>query len=241
MTSVYDQLNGYDRDYDYWRALARTVAPQDLCDLGCGTGMLTVLFAADGYRVTGVDPDPEMLAVARSRPGHETVTWVEGVATEVADQSADLVTMTSHVSQVFLTDQAWHEVLTEIGRILRPGGVLTFDMRNPLARGWEGWNPTDSRRSVTTTHGPAHVWHQVTEVRGGLVRFDTTTELLTNRAREVVSNVLRFRDEPTLRETLTGAGFEVTCVHGDWDGSPATPASRELIVTARRCSSGGTR
>jgi hypothetical protein len=32
---------------------------------------------------------------------------------------------------------------------------------------------------------------------------------------------------------MARAGFEVTQVHGDWDGSPATRSSRELIVTAR--------
>ncbi|MGZ6881679.1 MAG: hypothetical protein ACXVET_02810 [Nocardioidaceae bacterium] len=121
--SVYDQLNGVDRDYDYWRGLARTVAPRDLCDLGCGTGI---------------------------------------------------------------------------------------DMRNPHARGWEAWNPTDSRRRVTTT------------------------EVLSSGVRAVVSDTLCFRDEPALRESLVQAGFEVVHVHGDWDGSPATQASRELIVTARR-------
>src|SRR5262245_35676111 len=121
--------------------------------------MLTVLLALDGYRVTGVDPDPEMLAVARSRKGHQAVTWLDGYAGDVPDQSADLVTMTSHVAQVFLTDEHWVEVLLEIRRILRPGGVLAFDMRNPLARGWEGWNPVDSRTSVELPEGPAEVWH----------------------------------------------------------------------------------
>lgn len=232
-TSVYDQLNGPGPDYDYWRALARRVAPRTLCDLGCGTGMLTVLLAADGYDVTGVDPDPEALAVARSRPGHDTVTWLEGYAADLAAGSADLLTMTGHVSQVFVTDDDWRQVLTESARILRPGGVLAFDMRNPAVRGWEAWNPTDSRRQVTTEDGPAEVWHEVTEVRGGVVRYDTITQPTGDGVREVETDALRFRDETELRATLDEAGFTTEDVHGDWDGSPVTPTSRELLVTAR--------
>ena len=234
MDAVYDQLSGYGPDHDYWVRLVGDVEAGDLCDLGCGTGMLSVLFARGGCRVTGVDPDPGMLAVARARPGHELVTWVDGYAGDVATGSADMLTMTSHVSQVFLTDGAWREVLIEIRRVLRPGGVLTFDMRNPAARGWERWNPAASRREVVTPEGPAAVWHEVEEVRDGLVRFATTLEYATSGEREVDVDTLRFRDEPTLRGSLAEAGFTVTELHGDWDGSPATPSSRELIVTATR-------
>src|SRR4051812_15733296 len=81
VTADYDRLNGPGPDYDYWLRTVARVAPRDICDLGCGTGALTVLFAghADARpRVTGVDPDPGMLAVARARPGHELVTWIDG-------------------------------------------------------------------------------------------------------------------------------------------------------------------
>ena len=35
-------------------------------DLGCGPGTLAIPFAKAGMRVTGVDPEPEMLAACRS-------------------------------------------------------------------------------------------------------------------------------------------------------------------------------
>jgi hypothetical protein len=85
-----------------------------------------------------------------------------------------------------------------------------------------------------TGDGPAAVWHEVTEVAGPLVRFATTTEVLGSGDRRVVTDTLRFRNQATLRQSLARAGFEVEHVHGDWDGSPATASSRELLVTARR-------
>jgi SAM-dependent methyltransferase/GNAT superfamily N-acetyltransferase len=53
-----------------WRDLLLEVlpaAPARVVDLGCGTGTLTVLLAADGYDVTGLDSSPAMLERARDK------------------------------------------------------------------------------------------------------------------------------------------------------------------------------
>jgi ubiquinone/menaquinone biosynthesis C-methylase UbiE len=52
-----------------------------LLDLGCGTGQLAVPLASRFQEVVGMDPEPEMLAVATAQAraagvGH--VTWIEG-------------------------------------------------------------------------------------------------------------------------------------------------------------------
>ena len=42
-------------------------APAAIADLGCGTGTLSVLLAAEGYAVTGLDFAPEMVRAARAK------------------------------------------------------------------------------------------------------------------------------------------------------------------------------
>lgn len=233
MTALYDALNGWGPDYDYWLSLTRKLSPDALTDLGCGTGQLTVLFAQQGpSTVLGVDPEPTMLDIARQRDGHELVTWIEGYAADIPDASADLITMTSHVSQVFHSDDAWWDVLRHIRRALRPVGHVMFDMRNLLAHGWDEWNPVDSRRRVDSDAGPIELWHEVTSARMGLVTFDTTTRHLLTGVTDTETDVLRFRSESQLRESLTACGFRIEHIHGDWDGATATSDSRELIVLA---------
>jgi SAM-dependent methyltransferase len=46
-------------------ALARLAPGDAVLDLGTGTGMLAIPFAAQGFAVTAMDPDPAMLAQAR--------------------------------------------------------------------------------------------------------------------------------------------------------------------------------
>jgi len=41
--------------------------PQRVLEVGCGTGVFSEWFAEQGHRVTGIDPSPYMLQIARSR------------------------------------------------------------------------------------------------------------------------------------------------------------------------------
>ncbi len=95
-------------------------------DVGCGTGTFAIGLAAErgDAKTIGVDGDPEILAMARDKPGAGAVEWAEGMAQEIplADGSADVVT-TSLVLHHLLSDDK-RRALAEAKRILKPGGRL---------------------------------------------------------------------------------------------------------------------
>ena len=101
--------------------------PRDVVDLGAGTGKLTRSLAALGHRVVAVEPLAEMLEQLRvALPG---VTAASGTAESIPlpDGSAEVVTCA----------QAFHwfdyePALTEIARVLRPGGgiALVWNVRD---------------------------------------------------------------------------------------------------------------
>ena len=59
--------------YEEWKlyleSLLKEYGVQEglVLDLGCGTGTMTELFAADGYDMIGVDNSEEMLEIAREK------------------------------------------------------------------------------------------------------------------------------------------------------------------------------
>lgn len=69
------RVEEYRRQFS-WRDRARavdlcpTTRGQQILDLGCGPGDLSVVLAARGAEVTGIDHDPELLAAARTRAPH---------------------------------------------------------------------------------------------------------------------------------------------------------------------------
>ena len=105
-------------------ANAAGVAPgQTVLDVACGTGALALAAAAvvgRGGRVVGLDANPEMLAVARRKPG--AIDWREGAAEDLPfdDESFDAVV--SQFGMMFFGDRP--KALSEMMRVLKPGGHL---------------------------------------------------------------------------------------------------------------------
>lgn len=97
----------------------REDAPLRVADVGAGTGKLTRVIAESGAEVVAVDPDADMLTTLQ---GH-----VLGVPTFVG--TAEALPLPDAAVDAVLLGQAWHWVdveraSAEVGRVLRPGGVL---------------------------------------------------------------------------------------------------------------------
>ena len=112
-----------------WRELllsALPPAPARVADLGCGTGSVTVLLAAEGYEVHGVDLSEAMVAAAAAKAAAAGVTASvrQGDATfpALAPASFDVV-FVRHVLWALPEPEA---VVGRWIRLLRPGGRLVL-------------------------------------------------------------------------------------------------------------------
>lgn len=97
-------------------------------DAGCGTGRITWRLAELGYRVTGVDSDPRMLALARSRAGANPTglrapTWVEADLTTYRGGPVDLVLAAGNLLPL-LAAGSLRAAVRAMGSLLPPRGLL---------------------------------------------------------------------------------------------------------------------
>ena len=234
LVELYDIENPHGEDTDFYIRLAADLDAHRILDLGCGTGLLTRQLAVDGRHVTGIDPAPAMLAVARRQPHAERVQWVQGDSTMLGRSEADLVLMTSHVAQVFLDEQEWRTTLRDIHAALCPGGYLAFESRNPDDRAWERWNREATYEQIDSPYGPMECWVELVNVANGRVSFKGYNVFSATDEVVVVNSELRFRTLAELTDSLSDAGFTVEHVYGDWDGGPMTSTSRVMVIIARR-------
>ena len=111
-------------------------AGKTVLDVGCAGGFMAEAIAARGARVTGIDPAEKAIAAARShaRGSGLAVRYDTGVG-------EDLPYPEAHFDAVVCVDVLEHvqdldRVLSEIARVLEPGGMFLFDTinRNPVAR-----------------------------------------------------------------------------------------------------------
>jgi ubiquinone/menaquinone biosynthesis C-methylase UbiE len=132
-TRFYDPVVALTRER-LWRALAAMyVAPQPgdvIADVGCGTGSLALLLARVQPRaqIIGLDPDPDVLAVARRKGAdtESTVQWAIGMGDSLAESlganSVDAVVSSLVLHQCPLSMK--RAVLASAYTVLRPGGRL---------------------------------------------------------------------------------------------------------------------
>jgi demethylmenaquinone methyltransferase/2-methoxy-6-polyprenyl-1,4-benzoquinol methylase len=110
----------------------------DVLDVATGTGLVAAELLRQGFRVTGVDQSPEMLAGARRRFG-DRVELVEAAAESLPFDDATFDHLTVTYLLRYVDDP--EATLRELARVVRPGGVLAsleFGVPGGLARpAWE--------------------------------------------------------------------------------------------------------
>jgi SAM-dependent methyltransferase len=159
------------------------VGPGDrVVDLGCGPGAAAREAARRGASVTGVDPAPVMLSVARrlTRP-RSSIVWVEGAAEHLplADGSATVLWALATVHHWADIDSA----VAEIRRVLRPGGRLLVleHVVDPGAEGLagHGWTEAQAESFATACQDGGFTGVQVDEHQAG-----RRSELVVQATRE---------------------------------------------------------
>lgn len=232
LVQFYDLENDGGADLDYCIAFAEGAL--SVLDLGCGTGQVAVALAP-GRKVTGVDPASAMLDVARRRPGGDSVEWVEADARHVRlGKKFDLVLLTGHAFQVFLTSEDQRAVLATIAAHLAPEGRFIFDSRNPAARAWLNWVPEKSQRPVGhPSLGAVQSWNDAAwDEATGVVTYETHYKASDGRRFHAESKIA-FPDKDTLALMLEEAGLVADRWLGNWHGAPWTLTSREIIPIGR--------
>ena len=105
------------------------IQPGDqVLDVGCGTGTLSLALAEHGAKVVGMDASESYLEGARRRRSHANVTYEHGDACHLQYPIASFDACVSTLAIDVIPDV--DQVAAEMRRVTRPGGVVacgTFD------------------------------------------------------------------------------------------------------------------
>lgn len=136
LTEDYDRVIAAMTRERRWRtALLDLIAPEageTIVDIGAGTGSQAIVIKQrqPGARVIGLDPDPQILALARAKAqaaGVE-IEWVQGMG----DQAAEL--LGAGMADAVISSLVLHQcdlpvkltILRAMQRLARPGGRLAI-------------------------------------------------------------------------------------------------------------------
>jgi ubiquinone/menaquinone biosynthesis C-methylase UbiE len=200
-----------------------------LLDVPCGYGRHAIPLARAGYRVTGVDRSPTLLAEARRRAGDEPPELVEADYRELPfpDGSFDAA-LNLFTSLGFYGDEEDVKALAEIGRVLRPTGRLVIEImhRDRLVHGFheQDWRLVGEGRLLLEQRS--------FDAAAGVAQ---TTQTLIEKTgeRDSRSFAVRVYTATELVAMLNRAGFDDARCYGDLEGAPFDTTTR-LVIVARR-------
>ena len=180
-----------DRLIDSVLRLGKFRGGAKVVDLGCGSGVFTDALRRRGYRCTGVDLSPKLVAIARQK--YPEIEFIEGDVEGLPfpEASFDAVLLSGLVHH--LPDAS--RCAAEVFRILRPGGTfVAFDPNrlNPFMYLYrDRSSPFYSSVGVTENERPVLDHQVVATFRNAGFKVDT--EYLSNlRYRYVASGAVRW-------------------------------------------------
>jgi SAM-dependent methyltransferase len=234
LARLYDAICETAGREDYAFYLPYIMTAGRVLDIGCGTGTLleAALKAGHKGRLTGLDPASGMMEIARTKPG---IDWICGyLEAQEWEARFDLAVMTGHAFQVLVSDEAIASFLAAVHGALMPGGCFMFETRNPGARAWEGW--TGEREKAVSVAGETYVDRRdvIRPFDGHTVTFTHTFSSPAWPEPEVSTSTLRFLSPEALNVALAKSGFSIHAQYGNWDLSPVTQTSPEIITIAKR-------
>jgi SAM-dependent methyltransferase len=135
-----------DREYGILRRMLSLKRTDHLLDVGSGDGFWTARFAKHCAKVTGLEPDERMLALAQTLYHRPSVEYVHGSAESIAypDRTFDKVVSVSCLEHFEDPLQG----LREMARVLKPGGRLAISVDSLL--------PENSPSSFREWHARRH-------------------------------------------------------------------------------------
>lgn len=219
-------------EVDFIEGLLALPGGAAVLDLACGYGRHAIGMAQRGYRVTGLDFNPQYLAIAEAdaRAAGASVTWRAGDMRALPFAGEFAGAYSFFTSFGYFGDEENEQVLAGIARALQPGGRFVIDMMN------RDWLLTHPQQRTWTQRDDGALFME--EVALDLVasRVISRQQLIDPKGGVVVSKefTLRTYTCAELTALMRRHGLVVKDVWGGPGREAYSTESRRLVLLAER-------
>ncbi|THE10741.1 class I SAM-dependent methyltransferase [Bacillus timonensis] len=240
---LYDQENDhFQEDVTFLQKWAAKVTGP-IIDLACGTGRATIPLAQEGYSLIGVDIHNGMLTHAKRKTENTnlSIEWIEQDCTKLQlGVKSPFIYMVGNSFQHFLTNEAQDQLLQSVYKHLEKEGIFIFGTRFPspdellqpsTEEYWRSYKDETGKTvdvyTISNYDTMQQVQHYITIRRQKADSGKTMDEKKTNIK-------LRYVFPQEMDRLLKGIGFEIVGVYKDWNETPLTPNSHQMIYVCRK-------
>lgn len=239
---VYDEIMD-DSLYEKWLAFTKRHLRSDqkkVLELACGTGILALKLAEDGYDVTALDISQDMLAVASERmakeyPEESFVQFIQGDMMALSEVGENYQAVTCYSDSLCYMSDALEvqQVFDEVYRVLDNDGTFIFDVHSAykiekLFKDFEFQYETDDY---------AFLWHSELEDKPLSVVHELSFYI--RKKNNLFERYLEDHHERTYHldhylTMLESAGFTNVEVYADFTDEAPTDTSERLFFVAHK-------
>ena len=206
-----------------------------ICELGCGTGTMTELFAQKGYQMIGVDLSPDMLTYAvekREKSGLDICYIMQDMCELSLHHPVDAMVSLCDSMNYLLEPEELTLAFSRVRQYLKPGGIFIFDMKTSYCfrevMGNRIWSEQtkDSDFYWDNYYDEAE---RINEYRLTIYR-EETEDGLYRRYEEI--HTQRAYERKEVVECLEQAGLTLSAIYGNRLGEELTEASERMYFVA---------
>ena len=204
----------------------------EVLDLCCGQGRISIPLARNGIRVTGLDFSNDLLSIARSKASNSGVQikTIEADMRDIPfDNKFDAVINIFTALGYFESDAEDQKVLNAVAKSLKQGGLALFDLLN---RDWvvanhmpREWRKNDKEviyleeRKWDPLEGRSHINFKIIFPDGSVTE---------------TGHHIRLYVATEFNSMLERAGLSLERAYGGYDESPFEISGKRMIIIARK-------
>lgn len=239
---VYDRLMK-GTPYHKWVKLTEEIiekykiAPNQIIDLGCGTGNIAIPLSLRGYNMIGIDLSADMLSIAYDKmiSHHVSFPLIQQDMKElqIPDQTEMIISFCDSLNYLAGAEEL-KQTFIQVNKQLISGGYFIFDMHSPYKitkifnQQSFAWN--DEEISVIWL---TDIDKEQLIVEHDLTFFVETTEDCFEKFQEIHKQQTYTIE--TVEKVLNETGFELIATYGDYQLQPVQETSERIFYIVKKC------
>lgn len=239
--NVYD-LFMEDTPYEDWYQFIENCLKEQkvnvtsVCELGCGTGKMTMLFAKSGKEAIGIDYSPEMLMVAQDHAYDEGVSILysmQNMAEFELEGEVNLICSCCDSINYLLEEEDVLSTFKQVNKYLTKDGLFIFDMNTA----YKYKEVLGDQIFADQTDDAAYIWENFYDEEEEINEYEVSFFIKGEDGkyeRTIESHYQRAYSIEAIKDMLEEAGLELIAAYDNYTSQSVSNQTERITYVVRR-------
>ena len=239
--NVYD-LFMEDTPYEVWYQFIeeclkkQAVNVESVCELGCGTGQMTMLFAKAGKQVIGIDYSPEMLMVAQDHAYDEGVSILysmQNMAEFELEGEVDFICSCCDSINYLLEDEDVLSTFKQVYQHLKQDGLFIFDMNTA----YKYKEVLGDQIFADQTEDAAYIWENFYDEEEAINEYEVSFFIKDENGkyeRTIENHYQRAYSIEVIKAMLEEANLKLIATYDNYKNAPVHEETERITYVVRK-------